>query len=85
MRVPYALSSRTRVGLEILLAKVLFGKVAFEVLELCPSILQQLRCEVHPVDLGRTNIARDFVTRRQGVRGREADSLPHGEGTEELA
>lgn len=85
MWVPNTLPSRTRLSLEILLAQVLVGRVALEVFELGPSILEKLGCEVHPVDLGRSDVARDVVAGRQGVRGREVDVFPHGEGTEELA
>ena len=85
MRVPNALARRARLGLKILLAQVLIRRVALQFLELCPSVLEELRREIRAVELSSTNVARDVVVRRQRVRGCEGDRLADGQRAEELA
>ena len=85
MRIPHAFSCSPRLSLEFASLQVCLRRVPLDFLELGPAILQKLGCEVYPVDVGRSDVARDIVAGRQGVRGREGDWFPHGEGTEELA
>ena len=86
MRIPNTFSPRTRLSLEILLAEVLVGRIALEVFQLGPAILQKLGCEVYPVDLGRSDVARDVVAAGgKRVRRGECDGLSDGEGAQELA
>ena len=85
MRVPDALAGGARFSLKVLLAEVLFCGVALEVLELGPTVLEQLRGDVDTVELCGADVARDVVARRKGVRGGESDGLADDHGAQELA
>ena len=83
--IPYALASGARLRLEVFLTKVLVRRLALHFLELRPSVLEELRREIRAAEFGSTNVARDVVAGREGVRGCERDRLAYDQRAQKLA
>lgn len=85
MWVPDTFASCARLSLQVLLAKILFCRLALEFLQLRPAILEQLGGEIGAVEVRGTNVARNVIARRQRVCGRKCDRFADNQSTEKFA